>query len=139
MRIRFLHFGLAALLLASISCDGFTGPHAGLPVDLAITALRDAPPPATVSVVGNRVVLAGAVGTPDPCYRFAAEATTVPGVLLVNLQARSSAEGCIQILGAFTYGIAVRNVPRGSWHVVLSYGISGRETSTLFSGTVIVE
>lgn len=127
---------LAAVL--ALACDGVTAPE-GLPVDIVVSPLTAPPVPASGTVAGGTVVLLGALGTPDPCYTFAARATPSGDTVDVRLEARSSAQGCIAIVGAWSYQVSVRDVPAGEWLVRLTLEIRGGAPSTrLFEGRLSI-
>lgn len=135
-RSRFTMPMLAPLVV--LACQSATEP-AQLPVVLATQpALADSLP-ATIHADGARIVIRGIVGTPDPCYSFAARALTRADTLDVRLEAQSAGVTCIQIPGSFRYDLTVQAVPSGTWWVRL--GVSRRGSpaiAQLVAGPVTV-
>lgn len=124
--------------LAGGACQGVTEP-AELPVVLSTGPVVGGASSATIQVEGQRVVVRGIVGTPDPCYRFSARAVPKGATLDLRLEARPLEVTCIQIVGSFRYELTVHDVPSGRWLVRLHATRHGSPTEArLAEGTVIV-
>jgi len=136
---RALSFSAVWLAAAfALGCESATEPTS-LVVETVVAPLTERPDPASGRVNGNAIEIVGALGTPDPCYSFGARATLRSDTLHVRLQATSSAEACIQIVGQWRYSLAVRDVPLGEWNVVLVYDVrGGGPPETLFSGRLLI-
>jgi hypothetical protein len=127
---------LASLLTAA--CQGVTEPRE-LPVVLNTASLVGSVTPATISVDGQRLVVRGFVGTPDPCYRFSARAIPRGEMLHLQIEARPLDGTCIQVVGTFSYELTVSDVPSGRWSVRLDATQRGRAGVTrLAEGSVLV-
>lgn len=127
---------LGPLLL--LACRSATEP-AQLPVAVDTGPAAAGVLPATIHVDGQRVVVRGIVGTPDPCYSFVARALTRADTLVLRLEARSAGVTCVQVLGSHRYELTVQDVPSGTWWVRLDASRRGSPTITpLVAGAVTV-
>jgi hypothetical protein len=124
--------------LVALACQGATE-TVQLPFVLDTAPVAAGTFPDTIHVDGERVVVRGIVGTPDPCHSFAARAVTRADTLDLRLEARSAGVPCIQIVGRFRYELSVQDVPPGTWWVRLDTSLRGSSMVTpLVAGAVNV-
>jgi hypothetical protein len=96
--------------------------------------------PPTANGRSGRIEAKGTFPTPSPCYRLAGAADRLQSVITLNVEARSNGDLCPGPTGTFTYSVAVRGLPPGSYtfRVVHSYRDAEREPAVALDTTVAV-
>ncbi|HEV7590952.1 MAG TPA: carboxypeptidase-like regulatory domain-containing protein [Longimicrobium sp.] len=96
--------------------------------------------PTTANGRARRIEAKGTFPTPSSCYRLAGAADRLGSVVTLNVEARSNGDLCPGPTGTFTYSVAVRGLPPGSYtfRVLHSYRDAEREPAVALDTTVTV-
>lgn len=138
-----MRFGVMLLLALAIACDAKT-PTAPDTASLRFIQ-RVAEPGSSGSVTAEagegRIAVRATLSGPDPCRTLEGELDQTARELKLRVFVRpSGAEGCVQVVGSFSYDAAIEQLPRGTYvlRVVHAYPSTGWTTQTVLSETLEV-
>jgi hypothetical protein len=127
-----------ALLFAGLltACSDATGTENAQSVDLAFGIERlQTEPEFVVSGENGEVHIRGTFRAPCTSYRADADAIVVLGMLTVRLTATNTGIPCLDVLANIGYQGTVRDVPPGSYHLLVVHAVA----SSVGSDHVVLE
>jgi len=117
---RFLAVSLAAALAATAGCGSTTSPDnitAAVAMGQTVGTIRAF----TSTTSGSTVTVLGGIGTPYPCYTFAASVETSGKIINVTVTGTPKPNvGCVAVIYTADYTLTLTGMPAGSWTLRVS-------------------
>lgn len=118
-------FAPMALVLALTACPAFdvVGPDPGVTLRFEVEPAGHGQwlesPEVAVQGMAAGVRIETLMSTPDPCQRFDATASRDGADLVLRVEVRRNAPGCIAVVGTFRYQAILSDLTRGAYRVTV--------------------